>query len=284
MVARKENGGQKDCAQMWFGPDFRGSIKVQAMSWAEQGMYRHLLDLAWENGGIPSDLDEVRGILRLSPEEFTAAWKRVGRCFVPHPDDPSLLINDRQERERAIRADIRRKRAEAGDRGRETQREMRHADQPSRKPMANATASATANGPHVPSQNGGLSPSPPPSPSQSPFLPRPAGPEVLEPSSCCTSPDQQDDSRSDSGPAGPGRTKQQRELFEALRATSFAKNSRDRDAELTAAAARLDDAGIEPRDLITLAHKAARRGKQPGGLFAHWMRNTPEALKELGKR
>jgi hypothetical protein len=42
MVRRTENGGQKDCAQMRFGPDFCGSLKVQSMSWAEQGMYRHL--------------------------------------------------------------------------------------------------------------------------------------------------------------------------------------------------------------------------------------------------
>jgi hypothetical protein len=280
-MKRSENAGQKDCAQMWFGPDFRGSIKVQAMSWAEQGMYRHLLDLAWENGGIPSDLDDVRDILRLTDEEFARAWKRLGRCFVPHPEDPSRLVNDRQEKERAIRAEIREEKSRSGRRGNEVRwgaasqanrAAVADESQSDRKPVAQPIAKDRP------------SPSPSPSPSRGPISLRPAGPEVLEPSSCCTSSEQRDERPADSRPAGPGRIRQQREIFEALRATSYAQNARDREAALIEASERLDNAGISPPDLITLAHKAKRRGKKPGGLFAHWIKHTDEALKELSKR
>jgi len=102
---------------MWFTSDWRGSLKVQSMDWAEQGMYRHLLDLAWENEGIPSDTDEIRGILKLSPQEFARAWKKIAKCFEVHPQDATRLVNARQEREREIRQDVRRKRAEAGSNG-----------------------------------------------------------------------------------------------------------------------------------------------------------------------
>jgi hypothetical protein len=287
MVRRTENAGQKDCAQMWFGPDFRGSLKVQSMSWAEQGMYRHLLDLAWENHGIPSDLEDLRSILRLSPDEFAAAWKRIGRCFTTHPDDPSRLINERQEKERGIRADIRRKRAEAGERGRATQQELRNGGTTDAQGGGKRVASAGANAPQAPPQHGGLSPSPPPSPSRG-ILPSPAGPLEGTHSSCCTGDDpQQDDRSSDRGPAGPsgtGEAKQRQALFKALRATSFARSARDREHELLTRVDQLFAAGIEPEDLLTLAKKAARRGEKPGGLFAHWIRNVGEALKELGKR
>jgi len=53
------------------------------------------------------------------------------------------------------------------------------------------------------------------------------------------------------------------------------------------AAKKLADAGIAPDELVTLAQKAGKRGKRPGGLFAHWIDTVDtkgEALKELGKR
>lgn len=270
MVRRQHNAGQKDCAQMWFGPDFRGSLKVQAMTWAEQGMYRHLLDLAWENGGIPSDLEDVRSILRLSPEEFAAAWKRIGRCFVAHPDDPDRLINERQEKERGIRESIRQERAEAGARGNSARWGVANGSQSDRKPIATDIANGVAK--HRPP------PPPPPSPSLGVPL-CPSGPDVSTQSSYPQR--QQDEIRLESGPAGPSGTGGA--IYTALRASSYRRNSRSREVEVLQACARLDAAGIGPDDLLTLAKKAAR-GKKPAGLFAHWIDNPDEAAKELSKR
>lgn len=313
MVRRGENGGQKDCAQMWFGPDFRGSLKVQAMTWAEQGMYRHLLDLAWENLGLPADLEDLRGILKLSPEEFAAAWKKIGRCFAPHPDDPDRLINVRQEKERGIRASIRQKRADAAARGNEVRwgdrkgsadgsGDCESASQPDRKTDRKAVADAIATG----SQNGRLSPSPPPSPSPVPL--RPSAPSVREQPSFCGPPDPQDDRSADREAAGSRGTPEggERELshgrevglapscftkhatlaslFRALQATSYRRNSAHRDHDLGVAAASLHGAGIGAVDLATLARKAQGKGKKPAGLFAHWIDHPDEAVKELSKR
>lgn len=276
-MKRTHNAGQKDCAQMWFGPDFRGSLKVQAMTWAEQGMYRHLLDLAWENQGLPSDLEEIRGILRLSPQEFAAAWKRIGKCFAPHPDDPERLVNERQEKERGIRASIKQKRLEAGQRGNEVLRAERER-------IANADANGNTNGAHAGTQSGRLSPSPPPSPSQVPLRPSGPGQDAPRPSGGPTqddSPSAQDQAGSSGTPAGDSDAAK---LLEALRATSYRVNSRNRSEHLLKAVARLDAAGITPTDLLKLAQRAMRKGKKPHGLFATWIDNIPEALKEIGKR
>ena len=50
-----------------------------------------------------------------------------------------------------------------------------------------------------------------------------------------------------------------------------------------AAAERLDAVGLEARDIVRLWGRAGK-GKKPHGLFAHWIDNTDEALKELGKQ
>lgn len=62
---------------------FRSSPRVQAMTWAERGLYLYLLLECWETGGsIPDDASALRRALRLSPSHpvppFPAA---VRACF-----------------------------------------------------------------------------------------------------------------------------------------------------------------------------------------------------------
>lgn len=73
-------------------------------------------------------------------------------------------------------------------------------------------------------------------------------------------------------------------MFAALRETPYRGNAKQRDRELTAAARRLDRAGITEDDLAKLWLLAKGRGENPAGLFAHWVDNIDEALKELSKR
>lgn len=261
------NAGQKDCAQMWFGPDFRGSLKVQAMSWAEQGMYRHLLDLAWENHGIPSDLEEVRGILRLSPEEFAPAWKRIGKCFVPNQSDPSRLLNERQEKERLIREEIREKRSQSGRKGNDARWGCE--SQGDRTTIANGVAKDR--------------PSPPPSPSPSPVLPSPAAPVQGTTRPSVPAEHQQDDASPVEDAAGPSR---KAALKKALAASTYRRDARDRAQALDDAVDCLDAACIDADDLMALAKLAVRRRgvRKPQSMFAHWIDHPDEAVKELGKR
>ncbi len=101
----------------FFVQDWMGDVNVQAMTWAERGIYHWLLCQAWQDGGIPADPKILARVLGLSLEEFEAAWEVIGRCWVPHPDDGALLVNPRQEREREIRAAVSSKRASAGSLG-----------------------------------------------------------------------------------------------------------------------------------------------------------------------
>ena len=256
------NGGQKDCAQMWFGPDFRGSLKVQVMTWAERGMYRHLLDLAWENEGLPNDLLELRDILGITQKQFAKAWKRIGRCFEVDAKNTKRLINVRQEKERMIRAEFKRRRSEAATKANAV------------RWGSDSDSDRSPNG----VESGSLSPSPSPSPPAGVPL-SPAGPPV---GGLLSSLGEQDGRSAPTRPAGRSGT--ELEVFSALRATSYRRNSRDRDHHLAETAARLHAAGISGADLLVLAKKAAARGKKPSGLFAHWLDHLDEALKELGKR
>lgn len=280
---RPNNGGKKDCAMMWFTADFRGSLKVQSMGWAEQGMYRHLLDLAWENEGLPSDLDEIRGILKLSPQEFAAAWKKIGKCFEPHPQDPARLVNARQEREREIRQDVRRKRAEAGSNGQAVRQQndgkrAASAQQTSSKPLPFADH-PDSKPPAKSQQTHSLS--------QSRSHPSdPAGPD-RESVPSCSSEKEQDDGvpvSRPAGPEGPEGESNRMALWMALRASPYRANAKHRDRDCVQAARVLDRAGITPDDLARLMILAKVRGDNPVGLWSHWIDHPDEALKELSKR
>jgi len=244
----RDNGGKRDCAMFWFTADWRGSLKVQAMTWAEQGMYRHLLDLAWEHGGIPSDLDDLRQILRLTEPEFAAAWKRIGPCWHPHPEDPGRLVNERQERERGIRREVQSKRAAAGKRGAEER--WQTDGKPDGKRMANAWQTGW--------QNDGLSQSqshPPGTPCTS--VPPPAA-----------APGDGDQSLSESG---GGRGDEAVAILRVMEDALYRSRSPAPLVDRLGAARRLASEGLTGDMAARLWAEARAKGKDPGGLFAHWL-------------
>jgi hypothetical protein len=111
----------------------------------------------------------------------------------------------------------------------------------------------------------------------------PSGPEKERTLSFCTG-RQKDDRSAASGPAGPSGTAGPAEVYLALKQSGYRRNAANREHALIEAADRLHAAGIGSGDLLTLAQRAERRGKKPIGLFATWVDNIGEALKELGKR
>lgn len=57
----------------WYPRDFLASTLVRRMSILQQGIYRALLDMQWEDGVVPETYHEARLILGLTEDE--------GRCF-----------------------------------------------------------------------------------------------------------------------------------------------------------------------------------------------------------
>lgn len=100
----------------WFrfwADDYRGSSKVQRMSWAERGVYMHLLTYAWKRGGrIPNEPEELADALCCSPEEASElVTPLIRRCF---EEIEGNLVNAKLA-EQAAEADGKREQArEAG--------------------------------------------------------------------------------------------------------------------------------------------------------------------------
>lgn len=84
----------------FYGFDFYNSAEVQAMDNAEQGVYVRLLWLCWCNGGIPDNMDILRGVCRFDSPAMAKSWPRLSRCFIHNPEIEGMLYNIRQHEER----------------------------------------------------------------------------------------------------------------------------------------------------------------------------------------
>lgn len=83
--------------------DFDADERVRLMEDAELGLYLRCLNHAWLNDGLPEDPEEIRRLLRDTPNEFCMKWVRVSACF-PVAED-GRRRNERQEKERAAALD-----------------------------------------------------------------------------------------------------------------------------------------------------------------------------------
>ncbi len=82
-----------------FPADAETDKNFRLMDFAERGFYWSCLNLAWINGGLPSDPEDRARLLSTPREIADRLWVRVSRCFVADAD--GTLVNPRQERERA---------------------------------------------------------------------------------------------------------------------------------------------------------------------------------------
>lgn len=276
-----EQSTKKDPAFLAYATAWLQSESVNAMTLEQQGAYWRLLCFAWLHEGVPSDESALQRMLGLSRSRFRAVWAGVSKCWQPSPSDSSRLVNERQERERAER----KKRAEdmrdLSRRGVEARRN-RAVDRPVDRAV-NGTVDHSVN-PSTSTSTPSSTPSP--SPSLSPqtngtsSLPVPLtreGPE-REGDDCSAASGRRDAEGLPEAETGPAS------IWAALRRTPYRENSEHRDRDLMVAASRLERAGIGIEDLVKLAGRAKRKGKNPNGLFAHWIDDTAEALKELSKR
>lgn len=104
--------------QLYPSDDILSHGIVSLMTYAELGIYMHLVSRCWIDQSIPADVDDlVRLLPRAKKKEFEKAWQTVGRCFEAHPTLPDRLIHPDLEVRRARQAAVREvRKAAAGDR------------------------------------------------------------------------------------------------------------------------------------------------------------------------
>jgi uncharacterized protein YdaU (DUF1376 family) len=106
----------------WFpmhAADFLMDTAVAEMTLEQRGAYITLLCHAWWNGSIPAANERLTTVVRSfswsETHEVDHWWTSpLTECWVPHPDDPTKLINHRLEQERARQIALQEQRVAAG--------------------------------------------------------------------------------------------------------------------------------------------------------------------------
>ena len=96
-------------AFLFYPANWRGSRRVQAMTFAERGMYLELLCEQWEAGAVPATPGACAERLGGRVKEWTSAWPKLKGCFKVDRRRDGGLINPkidrlRREREQFIKA------------------------------------------------------------------------------------------------------------------------------------------------------------------------------------
>lgn len=81
--------------------DAESDENFRLMDDAERGFYWRCLNHAWlHSASLPADLVEISRALSTPLAIVKKRWMRVGKCWLPHPEQEGRLINSRQWKER----------------------------------------------------------------------------------------------------------------------------------------------------------------------------------------
>lgn len=147
-MGRSQSPGYFRDVEKW-----RGSIAVQRMSFAEQGIYVKMLDEQWLHGPLPDDPHAVADLIAISSDQaaqVVAAWEVIRRKFVVDRRQPDRIYNVALERTRRAQKKNRWQHIEAGRRGGEASarnRQTRKAEDAQRR-LSGATATVERNQPN----------------------------------------------------------------------------------------------------------------------------------------
>lgn len=146
---------QKPPAFQFYPKDWLSSPKVQLMSPEQEGAYIRLLCYCWDSGdcSLPDNDDELAILSRMGEGWFKGGSTVVRKCFVPHPQKPGCLTNERLLSEAEKQSAWREKSAQGGRQSAEKRRQSKGGltigqPAPSRvvEPNANtASSSSSAN-------------------------------------------------------------------------------------------------------------------------------------------
>lgn len=124
----------------WYAKEALSSTTIMLMTLAEEGAYRRLLDIQWEDGSIPDDIETLARLLRTNTKEVAKIWARVGPCFVQEAGNPGRLVNARLEEVRAAQANYHAGRVASGYRGAEARYKKAYSS-PTSPPIADLEVS-----------------------------------------------------------------------------------------------------------------------------------------------
>jgi hypothetical protein len=115
----------KSPAFLFYVNDWRSSRRVQAMSFAERGMYLELLCEQWDKGSVPGSADECTALFGgATVAEWRRAWQKLRPCFAAKSADGlalprGRLVNPKLEAVRIERDRFVNSQRESGKRGAE---------------------------------------------------------------------------------------------------------------------------------------------------------------------
>ncbi len=103
------------------------SPKVAVMTPEQEGGYIRLLCYCWNSGdcSLPDNDDELIALARLSKGGSTNVIAPIKRCFVPHPEKPGFLTNERLQKEIAKQAAWKKKSSNGGKQSSENKRKSK---------------------------------------------------------------------------------------------------------------------------------------------------------------
>lgn len=93
-------------AFQWYPEAYFSSSRVQRMSHTERGIYLDLLSYCWLENGLPTSIELLARMLRITPKRFERIWLGgpLHECF---HERNGRLFNARQERERKKQREFR---------------------------------------------------------------------------------------------------------------------------------------------------------------------------------
>jgi uncharacterized protein YdaU (DUF1376 family) len=103
-------------AFQFYVKDWRSSRKVQAMSFAERGMYFEMLLEQWETGSVPASSADLAMLLGGSESVWSRAMPRLSQCFMTRRHD-GRLVNAKLEAVRRAKNKFKKAQSENGVRG-----------------------------------------------------------------------------------------------------------------------------------------------------------------------
>lgn len=103
-------------AYLWYPRDVFDSERVEDLSPAEECWYRRALDRSWGDEGISAD--PVKAAKRIGKKCTVKAAEMILKVFfVPKKNDPTKMVNPRQEKERKKLFEKSKQRSAAGKKG-----------------------------------------------------------------------------------------------------------------------------------------------------------------------
>jgi len=125
---------EKRPAFQWYPKDYLSDENVALMTLEQEGAYTRLLNYCWLQGSIPSDIDALARLCRVSAEDMDRIWPGVEKCFQGRGE---RLTHGRLEKERRKQSSYRDAKKAAGVAGAKARWEKEENGSATDLPLAN---------------------------------------------------------------------------------------------------------------------------------------------------